>query len=398
VIQKLKNFKHLLTALFALSLYRYPAKNLKVIGVTGTDGKTTTVNLVYHLLNEAGLRVMMISTLGAKIGKKKIKTGYHITTPEPLKIQRLLQQAVEEKIEYAVLEATSHGLDQFRLLGCHFMVGVVTNVTNEHLDYHRSWKNYLQAKAKLFQGVKYAVLNKNDRSFDFLRLKAEEEKAKIITYALDGQADFTLKSFPFKTRLIGEFNQLNCLAALAVAKIFKIPDQKIRQALWSFKPLKGRLEEIKSKKGFKVFVDFAHTPAAFKQVIPTVRKLTRGRIIHVFGCTGDRDWQKRPVMGELAAKLSDLIILTHEDTYLEAPEKIIGEIEPGVKRGGKILGKTYWKLTRREEAIKKAIEMAQKGDSVLITGVGHQLSLNIGGQEVPWSDQEKVKKALKINA
>lgn len=393
MIQKIKNLKHFLVALLAVLYYRYPGRHLTVIGVTGTDGKTTTVNLIYHLLNNAGLKTGMISTVGAKIGKKKIKTGFHVTTPSSIKIQRLLRQMVNRGIEYLVLETTSHGLDQHRLWGCNFRIGVITNVSHhEHLDYHRTFKNYLKAKAKLFRGVAEAVLNRDDESYQFLKKRT---KARIITYGLKKGADLTPKTFPFKTELPGEYNQANCLAAMAVAKILKLPDEKIRQGLLSFSPVKGRLEAIKAGQNFKVLVDFAHTPRAFEKVIPVVRQMTPGQIIHVFGCTGDRDRSKRPIMGETAAKLSDKIILTHEDTYSEDPAKIINEIEPGVKKGGKIFGKTYWKVSDRKQAIRMAVNMAQKGDTVLLTGVGHQTTLNLGGKEVPWSDQKEAMKAIR---
>jgi UDP-N-acetylmuramoyl-L-alanyl-D-glutamate--2,6-diaminopimelate ligase len=393
VVRKLKNWYHFLVALLAVVYYYYPARKLTVIGVTGTDGKTTTVNLIYHLLTSAGLKAGMISTIRAKIGEKKVETDFHVTTPNSIKVQRLIHSMANQGIQYLVLEATSHGLDQHRLLGCNFKIGVITNVTHEHLDYHKTYKNYLKAKAKLFHGVEHAVLNADDYSYGFLKQNAR--KAEIISYKLKGKADLTLKTFPFKTKLPGEYNQTNCLAAIAVGRIIGLSDQVIKKAMASFPPIKGRLEEVKVGQSFKVLVDFAHTPGAFEKVIPTVRQMTSGKIIHVFGCTGDRDKSKRPVMGETAARLSDKIILTHEDTYSEDPEKIISEIEPGVKKGGKVLGKSYWKVSDRKQAIRKAVNMAKKGDAVLLTGVGHQTTLNIGGQEVPWSDQEEARKAIK---
>jgi len=392
MVRQLKNLYHFGVALLAVLFYRFPARQLMVIGVTGTDGKTTTVNLIHHLLSQAGLKVGMISTTGAKMGEKEFEIGLHVTTPSSWKIQRLLRKMVNQGMKFVILEATSLGLDQHRLFGVNFQIGVMTNVSHEHLDYHRTFKNYLKAKAKLFRGVSSAVLNQEDQSYQFFKSKIK--KATIITYGLK-KGDLTPQTFSFKTKLLGGFNQLNCLAAMAVARILKIPDEKIRRALLSFPPVKGRMEEIKEGQPFRVFIDFAHTPAAFGKVIPAVRELTQGEIIHIFGCTGERDKSKRPIMGATAAKLSDKIILTHEDTYGEKPEEILAEIEPGVKREGKVLGKTYWKVEKRGEAIRKAMEMAKAGDTILITGVGHQVSLNVGGQEVPWSDQEEARKAIK---
>jgi UDP-N-acetylmuramoyl-L-alanyl-D-glutamate--2,6-diaminopimelate ligase len=395
VIRKIKNLKHLLVAVLAVLAYRNPARDLYVIGVTGTDGKTTTAELIAHLLAEAGHKVAKISTLGAKINNQPIKIGLHVTTPNPLKIQKIMRMAVNQGVKFFVLESTSHGLDQHRLLGCNFRVAVITNLTREHLDYHGSWEKYLQAKAKLFRNARYAVLNKDDASYQPLLKVIKEEMTSILTYGFKKGAYLTPQSFSFSNRLVGRHNRYNSLAAVAVAKIFEVPDKTIRRALLSFQPLSGRLEEIKAGQSFKVFVDFAHTPGAFKEVLAAVRKLTKGRIIHVFGCTGDRDKDKRPVMGKVAADLGDLIILTHEDTYKEKPQKIIKMIEPGVKDGGKELGKTYWKVDDRRQAVAKAVSLAKKNDTVLLTGVGHQTTLNLGGQEVPWSDQKEVIKAIR---
>jgi UDP-N-acetylmuramoyl-L-alanyl-D-glutamate--2,6-diaminopimelate ligase len=395
VIRKIKNLKHLLVALFATLYYRQPARKLFVIGVTGTDGKTTTVNLIDDILTSAGFKTAKISTMGAEIGDQRISTGFHVTTPSPLRIQRLMRKAVRDKVKFFIVEVTSHGLDQHRLLGCNFRTAVITNITHEHLDYHGSYENYLKTKAKLFRNARYAVLNADDSSYKPLLGVIKEEMTSILSYGIKNKAYLTPKSFPFKTKLKGDFNVYNCLAAIAVAKIFEVPDKVIRKALLNFVPLKGRFEEIRAGQWFRVIVDFAHTPGAFKQLLPAVRKITKGEIIHVFGCTGDRDKAKRPVMGKTAAELADKIILTHEDTYREKPEKIVKGIEPGVIKAGKVLNKNYWKVLDRSEAIKKAIKMAKKDDTVLITGVGHQISLNLGGKEVPWSDQEEVKKAIK---
>ncbi len=345
------------------------------------------VHLIEHLLKFAGKKVTMISTVSAP--------GFHVTTPDSWQLQKFLRKAIDEGKKHVVLEATSHGLDQHRLFGCHFRIGVMTNVTHEHLDYHQTYNDYLRAKARLFEGVKWAVLNRDDKSYPYLKSKIKYQKSRIIAYGIKSKADLTPKIFPFKTNLLGEFNLYNCLAAIAVARVLRIPDKKIRQALLAFKPVKGRMEEIDEGQNFRIFIDFAHTPNAFKQILPAAREVTGGEIIHVFGCTGDRDRSKRPVMGEISAQFSDKIILTHEDTYSEKPKKIIGEIEPGVQKGGKVLGKSYWKAYQRKKAIEKAVKMAKKGDTVLLTGVGHQTSLNLGGQEVPWSDQEEVKKILR---
>lgn len=394
--QKLKNLGHFICALLAIILYRFPASRLTVIGVTGTDGKTTTVHLIGEILKKAGFRVAMISTLGAWFGEEEIKIGFHVTTPSPFLLQKLLRQVGDRGFTHVVCEATSHGLDQHRLLGCNFKVGVITNITHEHLDYHKTFEDYLKAKAKLFQKVELAVLNRDDESYQYLKTeKLRNKKTKMVTYGIKNEADFTPKNFNFKTSLPGEYNQYNCLAAIATAKALGIKEEIIKRAVASFSGLAGRLEKIDEGQDFSVFVDFAHTPAAFEGVLKTVRSKTKGEIIHVFGCTGNRDKTKRPLMGEISARLSDKIILTHEDTYHEDLKKIISEIEVGVKKGGKIFGQTYWKIFDRGRAIKLAINMAKSRDTVLITGVGHQKTLNLGGHEIPWSDQEISREAIK---
>lgn len=395
MLRRLKNLFHLLKALFAVLYFRYPAKNLRVIGVTGTDGKTTTVNLIYSILKEAGFSAAMVSTVSAKIGDEEIDTGFHVTTPDSWLLQKLLRKMASQGVKYVILEATSHGLDQHRLFGCNFEIGAVTNVTHEHLDYHETYGNYLAAKARLLGGIKVAILNRDDKSYEYLNAKCQMSDIRCITYGIRNQADFTPKCFKFKTRLLGEYNQYNCLVAIAVAKSLRIADEVIKKALADFSGVSGRMEEISEGQNFRVIVDFAHTPAAFEAVLSALRGRVKGGIIHVFGCTGERDKSKRPMMGEISAHLADKIILTCEDTYHEDPERIIKEIGVGVKSGGKVLDKDYWIMTDREEAIGRAIKMAKRDDCVLVTGVGHQRTLNLGGRETPWSDQETCRRFLK---
>jgi len=233
-------FKHLPLAVFAVIFFRYPARKLKVIGVTGTDGKTTTVTLIHEILVNWGKKAALISTVTAKIGQKEIDTGFHVTSPDSWKLQRLLREIINQGFEYVVLEATSHGLVQNRFFGCHFKIGVVTNITHEHIDYHKTYLNYLKAKAKLFDRVKVGVLNRDDESFDYLNQKLKKKKIKVISYALKNKADFTPQNFPFKTPLLGDYNQYNCLAATAATSSLKIPALQIKKTLASFKGVEGR--------------------------------------------------------------------------------------------------------------------------------------------------------------
>jgi len=410
MIRKLKNFGHLCWAILANIYWRFPSQKLTVIGVTGTDGKTTTVHLIHHILKTAEKKADLISTVSAP--------GLHTTTPNPWILQKLLSQMVKRGVKYVVLEATSHGLDQHRLLGVRFVVGVVTNITHEHLDYHKTYENYLAAKAKLFRGVKIAILNRDDKSFRYLNVKCktrlsdgQASNVKCITYGIKNKADFTPKNFPFKTLLPGEYNQYNCLAAIAAASALGIPPEKIRKAVASFKGVIGRMEEINERQDFKVIVDFAHTPNGLENVLKTILKLKskNSKLIIVFGCAGLRDIAKRPMMGEVAARLADIAVLTAEDPRTEDVNEIINQIVQGCLRGGakekdlpdwpnwsNLKEKIFLRIPDRRQAIRFAIQkLAKKGDIVVICGKGHERSMCYGKTEYPWSDQEEARKALK---
>jgi len=389
--------KHLPLAVLAVLFYRYPAKSLKVIGVTGTDGKTTTASLIYEILSQAGKKTALISTVSAKIGRQDISTGFHVTSPHPWKLQKLMRQIVNQSFEYLVLEATSHGLVQHRLLGSNFYLGVLTNITHEHLDYHRSFKNYSLAKAKLFKRVKIAILNKDDQSYQFLFKKISgNKKTRIITYALKEKADFTPQVFKFKTCLPGKFNQYNCLAAIATASSLGIPQEKIKKAVASFKRIKGRMEIIDEGQDFKAILDFAHTPNALRNALLTLRDGEKGRLIVVFGCAGQRDMEKRPLMGEIASQYADLVILTSEDPRKEEVDKIIDQIVEGCQKKGGREGKTFLRIPDRREAIRFAIQQAKENDRVIVCGKGYEQSMCFGTREYPWSDEREIRKALKL--
>jgi len=395
--QQLKNLYHLLTAILFTILYRFPARKLTVIGVTGTDGKTTTTNLIFHILKEGGKKVSMISSVNAVIGERKCETGFHVTTPAPQDIQKYLAQAVKAGSQYFVLESSSHGLSQNRLWGCFFKVGVVTNITHDHLDYHRTYENYLKAKGKLFERVKKAVLNRDDESYKYLKTKNIEHRTKIITYGIKDGADFTPQTFKFKTSLPGEYNQYNCLAAAAAASSLGIFDEQIKKALVSFKGIEGRMDEIKLGQNFRVVIDFASTPNSLKNALQTLtsQKVKGGRLITVFGSAGLRDKMKRPMMGEMAGKYADLIVLTAEDPRTEDVNQIIEEIAQGVLREGVKEGKTFFRIPDRKEAIKFAIQkLAKKGDIVVTCGKGHEKSMCYGKTERPWNEYEVVQKAI----
>jgi UDP-N-acetylmuramoyl-L-alanyl-D-glutamate--2,6-diaminopimelate ligase len=384
LIRKIKNFAHLIEATIAGLLYGNPAKNIFTIGVTGTDGKTTTAHLIFHILRTAGKKTAMITTVGAQIGEEVFDTGFHTTTPSSFSIQKYVKKAINSGCEFLVLEVTSHALDQNRAHGIDFRIGVITNISHDHLDYHRTFENYFRAKSKLFKRAQTAILNKDDESY--APLKAVLGNKDTLAYSINDKNGFNLTALP-------KFNMQNFLAAITVAKTIGIDKKVIEKAITSFKLPEGR-QEVVYDKDFRIIIDFAHTPNAFASILPDVRKETKGRIIHVFGCAGQRDKSKRPLMGEISAKYSDIIILTAEDPRSEKIEDINSQIKLGIKNfKGELL-----EVPDRQEAINSAVQTAKKGDTIIITGKGHERSMNLGRGEQPWSDHQAVRNALQKNS
>lgn len=379
--------KHFPAAVLANVKYGFPGRKIRVIGVTGTDGKTTTVNMIYRILKDAGKKVSLVSTINAEIAGKSYDTGFHVTSPDPQMVQKFLRQAVDHGDEFLVLEVTSHALDQFRVWGIPFEVGVITNITREHLDYHKTLENYRRAKLRLIRGVKTAVVNQKIREIG-------EIGGKVVTFGLD-KGDFNQKRIGLKLKMPGGYNIENALAALVVASVLGIAEKAARKSLENFTSLPGRMEEIKNNRGIKVVVDFGHTPNALEQALKTLRPETKGRLIAVFGAAGERDRGKRPFMGETAGKMADVVILTDEDPRFEDGNKIVESLAEGVVKAGKHLGKNLFIERDREKAIKMALHLAKRGETVGIFGKGHERSMSYRGAERPWSDQATVRKELK---
>ncbi len=413
--QAAKNIYHLLIAFSAAIWFRFPGSKIKVIGVTGTDGKTTTVNLTYHILKSTGLNVGMISTVSAEIGDQTFDTGFHVTTPSSFTIQKYLRKMVDMGAEYAVVEVTSHGLDQHRVAFIPFFIGLITNVSPEHLDYHKSFKNYVLTKAKILSKVKYRLLNSEDDCFDKLKMLGS---GQLVTFGGLGSDYFgetvssydnltnyaihyktkqkQLKTLVVQSNLIGEFNLLNILAAFAISKLLGLEDRKIINAISQFKGVEGRMNQVALGQDFKVYIDFAHTPKSLELALTTLRKTTTGKLICVFGAAGERDPSKRGLMGQVAAKLADLIILTSEDPRSEDPAKIMAQIGRGIEKEGGQINSKYWKIVDRKQAITQAVgNLASQGDTVAVLGKGHEKTMNLAGKEYPWSDQEVVEQALR---
>lgn len=412
-------------AIIASAWNDYPSKKLKLIGVTGTDGKTTTCNLIYSFFSSADKNISLISTINAKVGKSNIDTGFHVTNPEPLVLQELLAKMVKIKSVYACLEVTSQGIDQNRISGINFDLAVLTNITHDHLDYHKTWEEYRDTKLKFIKSARVVVLNKDDPSFGYIK---EEllNSTRLISHSLkdnnsdyyakdilEGEkyTDFKLKSkgetVSLRTRLMGRYNISNILGAIACARYYKTPMRVIKLSLLKFKAPKGRLEEVKNNRGIKVYVDFAHTPNALEQVLKIFKPKTKGRLISVFGCTGERDVFKRPLMGEISTKIADISIFTADDIRGENLDIIISQIVSGAMKNKtreitkrtaipKVLKeKVFVRIPDRGEAIFYAInKFANKGDIVVLCGKGHENSLLYKGVELPWSDRKAARMSL----
>ncbi len=403
--QKIKNVYHAVSAYCAALFYGSPGKKLRVVGITGTDGKTTTTHLIHHILKTAGKRVSLISSVYAEIAGKHFDTGFHVTSPNEWLLQKLLRQACDSGDEFVVLEVTSHALDQYRVLGVDFEIGVLTNISHEHLDYHKSYKDYVKAKERLLKQAEVAIVNRDDQSYQYIN---PEKYASLITYGIKNKADVTAESFSFRTNLPGEYNRYNCLAAIAACMQLGLSSEEIYRGLETFPGVKGRFEKIGTSKGFEVIIDFAHTPNAFEQVLSTVKPAVSGRLVHVFGSAAKRDVTKRPIMGEKSAAYADTIVLTEEDYRTENVNEIIDQIAQGIRKAGGIEMQTtdyekahqveevvFFRIPDRQTAINFAIQkLAHPGDTVILTGKAHEKSMARGRVEYQWSEHEAVKNAL----
>lgn len=383
--------KHLPTAVAANLKYGFPSKGMQVVGVTGTDGKTTTVNMIYQILKAAGKSVSVISTVNAVINNQEYDTGFHWTSPEAMDLQKYIKLAREAGTEVLVLEVSSFALAQFRVWGIKFDVGVVTNITRDHFDYHHDFEDYFKTKAKLLKGPKFAVINRDEAHYERL---AKLATGQVISFGFSPKATINPADTNFKLKVPGDFNILNGLAAYAVATSLKIDPAIINRTLNEFRPVKGRMNEIENKRQLRIFVDYAHTPNGLEQALKTLRGLGKGKLIAIIGAEGYRDEGKRFLMGEVASKLADIIIVTSVDPRGSA-DKINAQIVEGIKKHNSQLDGRVYVEVDRAKAIKLAIKLAKRGDMVGVFGKGHETSQNMDGKhELPWSDFEAVEKAL----
>ncbi len=405
----------------AAAFYDWPGRKLIVIGVTGTDGKTTTSNLIYRILLAADCKAGMISTVNALIGEEVLDTGFHVTTPDAPDVQKYMAQMVNAGLTHVVLETTSHGWAQHRVDACEFDLGIVTNITHEHLDEHGSYENYRAAKGRLFESLektqdkpngnpRLAVLNRDDSSYVYL---AKLTSVRTVSYSLGPDGDVRADEIafspdgmkfhvlgpgfelPLQTSLVGRYNVANCLAALAATIVgLGVDPQRAADGVASLPGIPGRMENIEMGQDFVAIVDFAHTPNALKVTLETAREMTDGRVIVVFGSAGLRDKAKRRMMAEISADLADLTVLTAEDPRRESLDGILAEMAEGARSRGKREGKSFWRVPDRGEAIKFALGLAQPGDMVLACGKGHEQSMCFGSTEYLWDDRTAMRAAL----
>lgn len=410
IFKALINPYHWVESFAANVRYGFPSKGMHVVMITGTNGKTTTASYLGNILNAAGYNVGVCSTAYFEINGKRIPNDLNFTVTNPFKLQATLAQMKAAGVDHLVLEVTSHALTQHRVWGVPCDVAVMTNLTQDHLDYHGTMENYAAAKGKLFsQKPKFIVLNRDDAWFEFFnQYEAGEQK---ITYGADEAAearitnvklhkqgsDVRLKvdhtnDIRFTTHLPGKFNVYNATAAASAAYVMHVDVKHIEKGIESLQSVPGRLERIDTGQPYDVIVDYAHTPDAFENLLETLKNLTRNRLIIVFGATGDRDKSKRPMMGEIAAKMTDRIFLTDEESYTEDPAQIRHMVMEGIVRGGG--GSKVEEIADRKEAIEKALGIARRGDTVVVTGMGHEQYRIIDGKREPWHEPTIIRELL----
>jgi UDP-N-acetylmuramoyl-L-alanyl-D-glutamate--2,6-diaminopimelate ligase len=406
-------------ALMSSTLYEHPSRDMVVIGVTGTDGKTTTTTMIHHMLLHAGRRVGAMSTVDIRLGDAVDPNDSRQTTLEALEVQAQLARMRDAGMKYAVIETSSHGLALQRVVGVEYDVAVFTNIAHEHLDFHKTIEAYREAKAQLIdltagsagKGIeKTAVLNRDDPSYAYL---VTRPIARRITYGLQLDADLKadrveatpeglhveastpLGPLSLRLKLSGRWNAANALAAAAAGVAVGLTLDEIQQGLETYSGVSGRMERVDLGQPFSVIIDYAHTPQSLEKVLRELRPITRGKLIAVFGSAGDRDREKRPWMGEIAARLSDYAVFTNEDPREEDAMTILNEIAAGAEEVGWTEGEQYARIEDRRQGIAHAVRRAGPGDTVLLAGKGHERSILIGRGKEPWDERAAAEAAIR---
>ena len=419
---------HVLRADLAAHQYGFPGKKMRVIGVTGTNGKTSTCFLIWKMLNAAGHKTGLMTTVAWGVDKLE-KQIEHMTTVDAKTLNYRMKKIADAGAEFLVLEVTSHALAQHRTFGVPIEIAVMTNVTHEHLDYHKTFENYRDAKRRLFKMAKYGVVNEDDKSWSYfakdvkeyityginsgiLRAKNVKLGAQGVEYSVDDEGSARDKlvaddkhaagdkktsgdMLKIKTKIPGEFTVYNSLAAVAVGLKLGLSKEQISQGILALDSVEGRMNRVDLGQNFEVIVDYAHTPDAFLKVYESVVPGKKGRIISLFGGAGRRDESTRGERGEIAAKYSDIVIITEDDSRDENPAEIAEEFVKGAEQAGFLRGKNLLVELNREKAIQMAVDLAKKDDIVLILGKGHEKTILRATGAVPFEDLKVTEKALK---
>ncbi len=389
----------------ACNYYDNPSEKLKLVGITGTNGKTTTVTLLFNLFRGLGYNVGLLSTVENKINNTVIPSTH--TTPDALKLNELLATMVEQGCQYAFMEVSSHAIVQHRITGIHFAGAAFSNITHDHLDYHKTFDEYIRAKKMFFDNLQddaFALTNKDDRNG---MVMLQNTKAKKYTYGLKSVADFkcrvvenhlnglllNIDNQEVWVKLIGSFNAYNVLTVYAISQLLKQDKTQVLTTLSNLNSVEGRFQYVKSKTGVVAIVDYAHTPDALKNVLETIKDIRSGneQVITLAGCGGDRDAAKRPIMAQIACEYSDKVILTSDNPRTENPEEILNQMQAGINP---VNAKKTLRISDRKEAIRTAVAFAKEGDIILIAGKGHEKYQEINGVKHPFDDFEIVKELL----
>jgi len=399
-IQRLKNYLwHLPRSIFFNLLYNFPQKKLILIGITGTDGKTTTATLIHQTLIDAGIKSDLITTINSP--------GLHTTSPDPAVLIPLFSSMVKSGITHAVVETTAHGLDQFRFWGCKFEIGILTNISHEHLDDFINLEKYTKTKTILFQNSKISILNQDDSSYQKIRPKLS---GKVISYGIKTKSDFQASDIKItKNKLMFTINQYtistnspyyyqiyNILASFCAIQSLTIEPKIFLNTVTKFPETKGRREIISNNLGLTTIIDFAHTPQALKATLESLKIYSKGKIIVIFGATGGRDPSKRPIMGKVVSQNSDVGIITADDTRNELVENINQQIISGIDPNQIKLKKfQYYNIPNRQDAFNLAVKIAKPNDTIIACGKGHETSILHRQTEYPWSEAEAFRTAFR---
>lgn len=401
VPRKAKNLVHVAGSYVSALRFGFPSRGMTIVGITGTDGKTTTASLLAGMLEADGKRVALASTVAFRIAGNETVNASKFTTLGGYRLQEFLHDARKAGCTHAVLEVSSHALDQGRIAGVRFDVAVITNVTREHLDYHKTMEEYRRAKRRLFDRADTSVVNLDMWEPEFFLERAKSGKtysladpsadllAEDIGLSLDGSR-FSVGETGFSLRLPGRFNIENALAATAAATVLGVPMSTAARALSEVSLIPGRMESVPNALGATVIIDYAVTPEALGKLYELVASMRKegAKIVSVFGACGDRDRGKRPIMGEIVSSTADIIILTDEDPYTEDPERILDEVEAGIRNMEK--GKTLYRIRDRREAIRTGLSFLSEGDILLVTGKGAEETMRVGDRNIPWNDRKVI--------